>query len=409
MALFLFHQGLRRNSIWSALPATVGVRVWSCALLLTAAELGISGCARVSVVAPGPTVVSATDLGSIPTNPDILGRDGGYSALFQGESVWLYGDTFLAKPNAEGFTLISDSWSHTSDLTVQGGISGFQESLDSAGAPTMILPETAAEQAFNAVHYGNNCQEQPCGAGWALWPASIVVDPATGQALVFYSLVSALPGAFNFQSVGSSVAMWQSPSQQPVRPTITPTVVSGHPDLLFNENEPAFGSASLIADGTLYVYGCGIPSSSNDQGCRLGKVVAANVQNRSAWSYFAGNGNWSAQVGDAVPAFIGDSILSVARNNYLQQYLAVFSEPFSNSVMMRTAPAPEGPWSVATLAFTAMQPASGWVYDAHAHPEYDANGGQTIYVTYSRATPAAFTSEVRLVAVVLGKSRAQPQ
>jgi hypothetical protein len=26
-----------------------------------------------------------------------------------------YGDTFLAKPNAGDFTLISDSWSYTSD------------------------------------------------------------------------------------------------------------------------------------------------------------------------------------------------------------------------------------------------------------------------------------------------------
>jgi hypothetical protein len=407
MAFFLFHQDLRRESFWTVRISAGSVRVWACALLLTAA-VGISGCARVSVVAPGPTVVSATDLGTIPANPDILGRDGGYSALFQGYSVWLYGDTFLAKPNAEGFTLISDSWSYTSDLTAQGGISGFRETLDSAGAPTMILPETAVEQAFNAAHNGDNC-EQPCGARWALWPASIVVDPATGHALVFYSLVSALPGPYNFQSVGSSVAAWQSLSVQPQRPTINPVVVASHPDLLFGQNEPAFGSASLIAGGTLYVYGCGIPSSANDEGCRLGKVAVANVLNRNAWSYYAGNGNWSAQVGEAVPAFTGDNILSVAWNNYLQQYLAVFSEPLSNNVMMRTAPAPEGPWSVATLAFTAMQPASGWVYDAHAHPEYDANGGETIYVTYSRATPAAFSSEVRLVAVELADAGTKHQ
>lgn len=47
-----------------------------------------------------------------------------------------------------------------------------------------------------------------------------------------------------------------------------------------------------------------------------------------------------------------------------------------------------------------MAPVSGNRYDAHAHPEYDSSGGQTIYVSYSRAT-GAFTSEVRLVAVQL--------
>jgi hypothetical protein len=103
----------------------------------------------------------------------------------------------------------------------------------------------------------------------------------------------------------------------------------------------------------------------------------------------------------------GDNILSVAWNNYLQQYVAVYSAPFSQKVMMRSSHYPEGPWSSEVTAFTAMQPASGNVYDAHAHPEYDADGGQTIYVTYSRSTPAPFSSEVRLVAITLAPLTAQ--
>lgn len=55
------------------------------------------------------------------------------------------------------------------------------------------------------------------------------------------------------------------------------------------------------------------------------------------------------------------------------------------------------------MLFVAMSPTSGNTYDAHAHSEYDANGGQTIYVTYSRAT-GTFSSEVRLVAVQLQKN-----
>ncbi len=369
-------------------------------LLLTLGEFLLCGCGVHLGTSPDLKVVSVQDLGTIPRDSDILGRDGGYSAQFQGSSVWLYGDTFLAKPNAGNFTLISDSWSYTSDLKVQGGITGFQQPVDSAGAPVMILPETAAEQSFNTAHNSNNCQEQPCGARWALWPASVAVDPASGDALIFYSLVSALPGNFNFQAIGSSVATWPSLQQQPQRPTINPVVVAGHPDLLFSESEPNFGSASLISGGTLYVYGCGLPTSGTDKGCRLAKVNAANVLSRSAWSFYAGNGNWISQDGNAVSVFTGDNILSVAWNNYLQRYIAVYSATFSNKVMMRTAPAPEGPWSGEIGAFTAMAPVQGNVYDAHAHSEYDANGGQRIYVTYSRAT-GNFTSEVRLVSIQL--------
>lgn len=353
---------------------------------------------------PGPPVAlrvaSVTDLGTIPTNPDILGRDGGYSALFQGYSVWLYGDTFLADPNANGRGLISDSWSFTTDLSAQDGISGFQERLDSAGAPEMILVESPAEFAFNQAHNGNPCQTQPCGARWALWPAAIVADPSSGNAYVFYGVVYALPGAFNFQGLGSSVAVWQDFSQQPVRPTINPPIVADHPDLMFTQNEPAFGSAAFISNGTLYIYGCGIPSNSSDKGCRLAKVDPASVQNRSAWTFYAGKGSWSSQVSDAVSVMPEANILSVSWNDYLQQYVAVYNQLLSQNVNLRTAPNPEGPWSRYVTAFVAMQPTSGNVYDAHAHSEYDTNGGQTIFVSYSRAT-GEFTSEVRLVEVQL--------
>ncbi|QNI30648.1 DUF4185 domain-containing protein [Alloacidobacterium dinghuense] len=369
--------------------------------LLSVAGVGISGCGVHSASSPDLTIASVKDLGTLSTNPGILGRDGGYSAAFQGYSVWLYGDTFLAKSNAEDFTLISDSWSYTRNFNAQNDITGFQQPLDSAGAPTMILPETPMEEAFNGAHNSNNCQKQPCGARWALWPSSIAVDPVSGHALVFYMLVYSLPGNFNFQAVGNSVATWQSLEDQPQRPTINPPVVAGHPDLLFNEHEPSFGSAALICRGTLYIYGCGIPTSGSDKGCRLGKVNPANVLDRSTWSYYAGNGHWSSQAGHAVSVFAGDNILSVAWNSYLQRYLAVYSAPLSQNVMMRTAPNPEGPWSDELIAFTAMQPAQGNVYDAHAHSEFDANGGQTIYVTYSLSTPAPFSSEMRLVSIEL--------
>jgi hypothetical protein len=368
--------------------------------------LGLSGCSLYPSPSSGPppalSIAKVQDLGVLPTNPDILGRDGGYSALFQGYSVWLYGDTFLSKANAEDQTLLSDSWSFTTDLNAQEGITGFQEHLDSAGAPTMILPETQAEQAFNQAHNVNNCQAKPCGARWALWPSSIVVNPANNSALIFYMVVSAQPGNFNFQGIGNSVALWQNLQQQPQRPSLNPPIVPDHPDLLFTQNEPGFGSASFVSNGTLYAYGCDYNS-----GCQLGKVATSSAQDRSAWTFYAGNGNWSARVGDAITVFNDASILSVSWNGFLQRHLAVYSPPFSPNVVMRTSVNPEGPWSSEVVAFVALQSTSGNVYDALAHVEYDSNSGQTIYVSYSRSTPAPFSSEVRLVAVDFQSSNAQ--
>jgi hypothetical protein len=370
--------------------------------------LGLPGCRVFPSPSSGPApallIAMSQDLVVIPTNPDILGRDGGGSVLFQGYSVWIYGDTFIAKPNAEDQTLLSDSWSFTTDLNAQSGITGFQEQLDSAGAPTMLLPLTPTEEAFNQAHNVNNCQAQPCGARWALWPSSAVVNPADNSALIFYMVVSAQPGNFNFQGIGNSVAVWQNIQQQPQRPTLNPPIVAGHPDLIFTQTEPGFGSASFISSGTLYAYGC-----SYNTGCQLGKVDPSSAQDRSAWSFYAGNGNWSAQIGDAISVFNDANILSISWNAFLQRYLAVYSPPLSQNVVMRTSMNPEGPWSSEIVAFVAMQPAGGGnVYDALAHAEYDSNGGQTIYVSYSRATPAPFSSEVRLVSVQFTASSAQP-
>jgi hypothetical protein len=388
---------------------TQSANMRSAILLTLCMALGTCGCGQSSGGAPTSGLppqlkVSVTDLGTLATNPDIVGRDGAFSAVFQGNVVWLYGDTFLANAEAQNRTLISDSWSITSDLNAQDGISGFHERLDSVGAPTMILQETPDEKAFNQAHNSNNCQEDPCGARWALWPMSIVVDPATNIAMVFYNVVSALPGNFNFQGVGSSVAIWQDFQQLPQRPTLSLPIVADHPDLMFNENEPTFGSTGFISNGILYIYGCGTPKNGSDKGCRLAKVAPASVQDRTAWTFYAGNGNWSSLLGDAISVFSGDDILSVSWNAYLQKYLAVYSQVLSQSVMMRTSPNPEGPWSDASTAFTAVAPTQGNVYDAHAHPEYDINGGQTIFVTYSRSTSTSLASEVRLVSMTFQAS-----
>jgi hypothetical protein len=364
--------------------------------------LSLAGCAASSGDQPpssgplaGALTIQATDLGTLKQSASIVGRDGAYSTLFQGYAVWLYGDTFLGVPNAAGHTFITNSWSYTADLVAADGITGFEERLDSAGAPTQILKETPEEQAFNDTHYwATPCQIQPCGTRWAIWPSSITTDPATGHALVFYSLVNA--DANGFQGVGTSVAIWESFDQLPVRPVFAPVIVPDHPDLMFSQSEPTFGSTSVIRDGLLYVYGCGNNLDGLDKGCRVGRVTPGTVQDRSTWSFYAGGGRWSSSVSDAQPVFDGLDILSVSWNDYLQRYVAVYSAPFSQNVMVRTASLPEGPWSEELRAFTALAPASGNTYDAQAHAEYDTHGGRTIYVTYSRGR-GNFTFEVRLV------------
>jgi uncharacterized protein DUF4185 len=383
------------------------------ALVLAMASLGIlsacgggSGDSHVYNGTPlqGVLTAQAADMGPLPQNPDIWGRDEAYSASFQGYSIWLYGDTFLQNQDVSGRTALSNTWSYTTDFDASNGITGFQERVDSVGSPSWLIQETPDEHSFNLAHGGDgsSCQVQPCGVGWSIWPSAMITDPVSNHGLVFYTVQSTDPSGF--KGVGSSVAIWSSFDQLPVRPTFSPVIVADHPDLMFGQNEPTFGSAAVISNGVLYVYGCGNSLDGLDKGCRLGKVNPATVQDRATWLFYSGGTTWSSSVSQAVPVFDGLDILSVSWNSYLERYIAVYSSPLSQNsqnVEMRTSPAPEGPWSDELLLFTAMSPVDGGhTYDAQAHSEYDANGGQTIYVTYSRSL-GNFRSEVRLVSVKL--------
>ncbi len=371
----------KRNGIWMALP------------LLVTCACGGDG------PPPDLAVKNVTELGPMPEHPFIRGRDGGYSAFVFGRSVWVYGDTVLETADAQGSNWHNNSFQWTEDLDAADGLSGFETSEDAAGAPREFLPQTVEEHAYNQAHRGDPCQETPCGARWALWPSALVWDAGQQRAIAFYSKIHAEPGDFNFYGVGSSLAVWSRFEDLPVRPELSPG--SGEPTLLFAGDEPSFGSAAVIDGGWLYAYACQMEGFSKP--CRLARVTPAQVTERSAWEFYAGQGQWSLEISRAEPVFEGNDILSVSYNPHLQRFLAVYNQPMDHRVMVRTAPAPEGPWSGALEAFATLTPEGdpdGWIYDAQAHREFEQEGGRIQYVSYSRST-GFLQSEVRLVKLEL--------
>jgi hypothetical protein len=357
--------------------------------------LGIVGCNQLTSPngPPDLTVVQTVDLGTIAEGSGVSGRDGGTSTLFQGASFWLYNDTFFSHPNAQNLSLVGDSWAWTTNVDASHGITGFQEHDDATGDVTMFLPLLPSEQTFNAQHNPNACTLEPCGERWAPWIASMVADAARNRAIIFYDLIHAdTLGGWTGPGVG--IATWGGLGQTPVRPTLS--YDPQNPDMVFLQGEPDWGAASLIVGGTLYALSCG---SADNKPCLLARVDPARIYDRSAWTYYTGNGNWSSTMNAAVTLFEGNDILNVSWNGYLQRYIAIYSSPLSNDVMARTAPRLEGPWSSDIRLFTAMTPGDGSaVYDAQSHPEFNADGGQTMYVAYSRALPVS-GAEIRQVSV----------
>jgi hypothetical protein len=182
-----------------------------------------------------------------------------------------------------------------------------------------------------------------------------------------------------------------------LRPEVAPG--SEEPTLLFPGETDAFGTAALIACDELYAYSC---ESEDGWGkpCKVARVSLDSVLEQDAWRFYDGSG-WVAELEKAKSVFEGNSQLTVHYNAFLGRYLAVHVDGVSDNVVLRTAPAPEGPWSEAVKAFKA-EPAAGdsFVYCGLGHDELQREDGRLELVSYYRST-GDWTGEIRLVELEL--------
>ncbi len=226
-------------------------------------------------------------------------------------------------------------------------------------------------------------------------PAPGVVVLGT-RALAFYVKIYGEPGEWNFYTLGFGIAVWDDPEQAPTRPEVSPG--TDEPTLLFTDEAHGFGAAAMVVDDDLYAYSCEPASSVWGKPCRLARVPLADVLDRGAWRFWDGD-DWSTDPDEAATLFEGNSQLSVHFNPHLEAYLAVHVDGMNDDVVLRTAPAPEGPWSEQEFAFAA-EPAhgDGFVYCGVGHDELMGDGGRLEYVSYYRGT-ADWEGEIRLVEV----------
>ena len=334
----------------------------------------------------GPPVRSAEEIGVVEQSADIQGRDGGQSARLFGRSVWTFGDTVLNVPDEEGRNWHHNSVSWTDDDDASDGLSGFVEPLDSVGAPAYLIPPTDEEAAFNDAHYDDGDCEEPCGARYAVWPGSPVWDEENAKAILFYGVIYAEPGDFNFEGRGEGIAVWSDLDATPERG-----------DLIWQADDGEWGNTAAIVDDHLYTFSC--VQQGWDRPCVLGRAPLDQILSRDAWTVWTGSG-WSADSDDAETLFDGAPIMGLSYNSYLQSWLLVYSAPLSEDIVARTAPELTGPWSRETVLYTVT--GEDAPYDAVQHSEWSEDGGRVEYITWSRSTGEGwFGAEFALLRVEL--------
>ena len=368
---------------------TYNLRIFFPLLLL----MTMAGCGSSSP--PSGEIAGTRELDPVRFPDIIRGRDGGYSARFGGQSVWVFGDTTLESPAADGKTWRSSTWCRSADRYASDGLNCVDDPVDASGAPFEFLPFTAEELQHNQDHFRTDIPEED-QSRWALWPGPVVVDPDSGKALVFYSKIFSRPGAWNFAAIGYSVATWESPDSPVVRPEVAPG--ASEPTLLFPQGTTSMETGALIHNMYVYVYGC--KSAWLSWPNFLGRVKFSEALNREAWEFYQGQDVWSNDWENAATVLDAAPMLTVHWNKYLKKFLAIYSAPLVNTLSFRTSDRPEGPWSDAREFHQGVAPldSSQWDYSGLAHPEFARENGRIEYVTYFRPTEF-LKGEIRLVEV----------
>lgn len=368
--------------------------------LLLPGLLLLSACGT-SSGGPAAADVLVEELGPLRFVDSVRGRDGGYSAGWRGRSVWTFGDTVLETESEDGSRWRTSTWCATRDLDASDGLSGLTEPLDARGAPNEFLPFTREELEYNAEH--NRDELGDARTRYALWPGPVVVAPDGGSALVFYWKLHAGVGAWNFRAIGGSLARWPSPDEGPVRDVVRRG--AEEPTLLFPDGDANVGQGALVVGAWLYAYG--VTTRGLSWPCILARVPFDRALERGAWRFFAAGGRWVEDHRAAAPVMQAAPQLSVHYNAHLGRYLAIYGEPLGNGLLLRTAPAPEGPWSGPSRFHTGITPVGedAWNYCGLGHAELAQRDGRVEYVTYYRQT-GFLQGEIRLLRLLFPEADA---
>ena len=317
---------------------------------------------RYRLLLPPISVGEVRDLGPVGFIPQVFQRDGGLSALIGGRSVWVFKETTAFGRGGAGPRQVDSSWGVVEPVTGTD-VPTVKGPADRAGAPVELLPRTSEEAGENVV----------------LQPGAVVWDRARDRALVFYTKLRQVQGK---RRLGASIAVWSRLDAPADRPLLRPGAKDA--TLLFDADEPPWGSGAVTAGDWLYTYGCRRDLNSLAVPCRLARVPLSRALDRSAWRFYAG-GSWSADWRSARPVIDAFYQLSVAWNDYLGKYVAVHSCIASHLIFIRTADHPEGPWS-AEVRIEGLPPFVGWpwITSGIAHPGLAREGGRVELLTYTR-------------------------
>ncbi|MEJ2869246.1 DUF4185 domain-containing protein [Actinomycetospora sp. OC33-EN08] len=354
------------------LIALVGSTVGTAAVAAPAA--GGSWAVQRAATARVADLIGAGSLNDTGARYGVEGTDLGHMFMVGPQMAMTFGDTFGAPPAKDFFSVAHTDWrsnviasidppaspakglafrgmitdrpGHAKELIPSQKKKGIQETV----IPTYGIATGARNTTMNLQYMSVKSFDTP--GRWQL----------TGS-----GIVSSTDGGTTWTDSG---ARWPADSKFGQVAYVRP----GGPD------DPGSPVAAGVAPGSeIYVYG--IPGGRYGD-LSLAKVPADKVTDTAAYRYWNGTA-WVAGEANAVPVVKGPiGELSVRWNSFYHQWILMSLVDDTGEIVLRTAPAPTGPWSPAQVVATTKD--FPQAYAPYLTPRW--NDGPDIWFTMSQFT-----------------------
>jgi hypothetical protein len=317
----------------------------------------------------------------------VVGMDGAASVPLDDEhSLFVFGDTLLG------------GWTASGERSATGMLANSAAVLANAEAGSCFAGRSFVGGSWPRAVLR---PRSDAPAGSRVWPTHPYArDDLLG--LTFVEVTMAGDGVLDFQHTGHGIATGM----------LAKFSVEADTAVLLPGEEPQF-AALLVHEGAAWAYRCA-PGGASGEGyfpCVLGRAPEAELADPAAYRYFVAGQGFAGTLAEATLVVEGAPDFTVHWNARLGAFLMLYVEPFSQEIRIRTAPAPEGPFSEPTLLWTCRLPATdpqAFCYGAKQHPQLGSPDGSRLVLSYNTLSldPAAtrFHPELyfpRLVAIEL--------
>ncbi len=322
---------------------------------------------------------------SVLTGPSgITGADGGASVpLPGGRILWLLADSVVGEVvegrHGPGSAIVNNA-------IVVHAVSRRPSEPPGPDSVTRLFgppPRAGANSAWLMPDGQDGPIEDARSWFWPTGGGAVVPGSGSERLVLFYTRVRRPGGAadgtiWNFEAAATTAAVIANPADRPAAWRVETHDLG---PVGRSARRMTWGVGVLPEGGDVLLLGLDDTDKLNKKAI-LARAPAGALHDPGAWRYWSG-GAWSFDRADTAPVCDGVSDeFSIHRGGRV--WVMIHMEPmFGTRIMLRTAPAPEGPWSEPRPVYQCPEPAGDprlMVYAARAHPEL--SGPDHLLVSY---------------------------